>query len=132
MPKTSSRSRGQSAATDLELAGAVRSALTGVKAISEVKMFGGIGFMLNGNLLVGASKRGLLVRVGKERQSQALAQPGARQMEMRGRLMDGYVYVYPPIAPNTVSGWVDLARAFVGILPPKRKAKRKPAKQKMK
>jgi len=132
MPKTSSRPRGQSAATDLELAGAVRSALTGVKAISEVKMFGGIGFMLNGNLLVGASKRGLLVRVGKERQSQALAQPGARQMEMRGRLMDGYVYVYPPIAPNTVSGWVDLARAFVGTLPPKRKAKRKPAKQKMK
>jgi len=132
MPKTSSRSRGQSAATDLELAGAVRSALTGVKAISEVKMFGGIGFMLNGNLLVGASKRGLLVRVGKERQSQALAQPGARQMEMRGRLMDGYVYVDPPIAPNTVSGWVDLARAFVGTLPPKRKAKRKPAKQKMK
>jgi TfoX-like protein len=132
MPKNSSRSRGQSAATDLELAGAVRSALAGVKAISEVKMFGGIGFMLNGNLLVGASKRGLLLRVGKERQSQALAQPGTRQMEMRGRLMDGYVYVDPPIAPNTVRGWVDLARAFVGTLPPKRKAKRKPAKQKMK
>jgi len=55
-------------------------------------MFGGIGFMLNGNLLVGASKRGLLLRVGKDRQSQALAKPGTRQMEMRGRLMDGYIY----------------------------------------
>ena len=132
MLRTSSRSRGQSSATDLELAGAVRSALTGVKAISEVKMFGGIGFMLNGNLLVGASNRGLLLRVGKERQSQALAQPGTRQMEMRGRLMDGYVYVDPPIAPNTVRQWVDLARAFVETLPPKRKAKQEPAKQKRK
>ena len=132
MPRTSSRSGGQSAATDLELAGAVRSALTGVKAISEVKMFGGVGFMLNGNLLVGASKRGLLLRVGKERQSHALAQPGTRQMEMRGRLMDGYVYVDPPVAPNTVRQWVDLARAFVGTLPPKSKAKREPAKQKRK
>ena len=95
-------------------------------------MFGVIGFMLNGNLLVGASKRGLLLRLGKERQSQALAKPGTRQIEMRGRLMDGYVYVDPPIAPDTVRGWVDMARAFVGTLPPKMKAKQAPAKQKRK
>ena len=131
MPKTASRSRGP-VATDLDLAGAVRSALTGVKGVSEVKMFGGIGFMLNGNLLVGASKRGLLLRVGKERQSQALAKSGTRQMEMRDRLMDGYVYVDPPIAPDTVRGWVDMARAFVGTLPPKRNARRVPAKQRRK
>jgi hypothetical protein len=53
-------------------------------------------------------------------------------MEMHGRVKDGYVYVDPSIAPNTVRGWVDLARAFVGTLPPKRKAKREPAKQKKK
>jgi hypothetical protein len=132
MAKTSSRARGQSVATDLDLAGAVRSALSGVKAVSEVNMFGGVGFMLNGNLLVGASKRGLLLRVGHDRQSDALARPGTRQMEMRGRVMDGYVYVDPPIAPDTVRGWVDMARAFVGTLPPKRKAKRVPAKHKRK
>jgi TfoX/Sxy family transcriptional regulator of competence genes len=130
MPKTLSRSHRESVADDLELAGAVRSALTGVKAVTEVKMFGGIGFMLHGNLLVGASKRGLLLRVGKERQSQALDKSGTRPMEMRGRLMEGYVYVDPPIAPDTVRGWVEMARAFVGTLPPKRKAKRRPAKQK--
>lgn len=130
MPKTLSRSHRESVAADLELAGAVRSALTGVKAVTEVKMFGGIGFMLQGNLLVGASKRGLLVRVGKERQSQALAKPGARPMEMRGRLMEGYVYVDPPIAPDTVREWVEMARAFVGTLPLKRKAKQRAAKQK--
>jgi hypothetical protein len=130
MPKSSPRSRANSAAPDPELAVAVRSALTRVKAVKEVKMFGGIGFMLNGNLLVGASKRGLLLRVGKELQSQALARPGTRRMEMRGRVMEGYVYVDPPVAPGTVREWVDMARAFVGTLPPKTKAKRQPAKKK--
>jgi hypothetical protein len=52
--------------------------------------------MLNGNLVAGASKRGLLLRVGKEGQAEALRLPGARPMEMRGRTMDGYVYVDPP------------------------------------
>ena len=95
-------------------------------------MFGGVGFMLNGNLLVGASKRGLLLRVGKDRQSQALAKPGSRQMEMRGRPMDGYIYVDPPIELGAVRGWVEMAMAFVRTLPPKAKAKRRPAAQKSK
>ena len=97
-------------------------------------MFGGIGFMLNGNLLVGASKRGLLLRVGKDRQSQALAKPGTRQMEMRGRPMDGYIYVDPPIRLDAVRGWVEMAIAFVRTLPPKTKTKVKqgPTKQKRK
>ena len=107
------------------MADAVRAALAGVKPVAEVKMFGGIGFMLNGNLLVGASKRGLLLRVGKDRQSLALARPGTRQMKMRGRAMDGYVYVDPPIEPGAVRGWVDMATAFVRTLPPKAKAKAK-------
>ena len=95
-------------------------------------MFGGIGFMLSGNLLVGASKRGLLVRVGKDRQGQALAKPGTRQMEMRGRPMDGYIYLDPPIELDAVRAWVDMAIAFVRTLPPKTKAKRQPTKQKRK
>ena len=82
---------------------ALGAALRGVTAITEVKMFGGVGFMLNGNLLVGASKRGLLLRVGKDAQSQALAVPGARLMEMRGRAMEGYVYVDPPVASYAAS-----------------------------
>jgi TfoX/Sxy family transcriptional regulator of competence genes len=117
---------------DLELAGAVSSALSGVAGVTEVKMFGGIGFMLNGNLLVGASKRGLLLRVGKDRQSLALAQPSTRPMKMRGRVMEGYVYVDPPVAPHAVREWVEMARAFVRTLPPKTKARRKTAKHKMK
>ena len=95
-------------------------------------MFGGVGFMLNRNLLVGASKRGLLLRVGKDRQSQALAQPSTRPMEMRGRVMQGYVYVDPPVAPSAVRRWVKMASAFVETLPSKTNAKRQRPKQKRK
>jgi TfoX/Sxy family transcriptional regulator of competence genes len=103
-----------------DLAVSVRNALARARSVSEVKMFGGIGFMLNGNLLVGASSRGLLVRVGKERQAQALAQPGARPMVMRGRAMEGYITIDPPALDDAaVLKWIELARSFVRTLPPK-------------
>jgi TfoX/Sxy family transcriptional regulator of competence genes len=108
--------------TGNDLADVVRKALTdlGAQKIREVKMFGGIGFMLNGNLLVGASGRGLLVRVGKDAQPEALKRRGARPMVMRGRTMEGYVYVDPPeLATRTVKTWVDLSIRFVRTLPAK-------------
>ena len=105
---------------DEDLAARVRAALSRARTIREVKMFGGIGFMLNGNLLAAASKRGLLLRVGKDRQPDALAQQGARPMVMRGRTMEGYIYVDPP-APHdqALRKWLQLAIAFVKTLPPK-------------
>ena len=83
-------------ADDQELAADVRAALAGTGDIREVRMFGGIGFMLNGNMVAAASRRGLLLRVGKDRQAEALVHPGARAMVMRGRMMEGYIYVDPP------------------------------------
>jgi hypothetical protein len=68
-------------AFDQDLVASVRTALTDAGVVREVKMFDGIGFMLNGNLIAAASKRGLLVRLGKDRQGDALAQPGARACE---------------------------------------------------
>ncbi len=104
-----------------DLAARVRAALTGAGAVREVRMFGGIGFMLNGNLIAGASQRGLLLRVGKDRQAQALGRPGARPMLMRGRAMQGYVYVDPPaLNERTVRSWLRLALPYVQTLPPKR------------
>jgi len=82
--------------TDQQLAESVRTALAGAGTVREVKMFGGIGFMLRGNLVAAASKRGLLVRVGRECQGDALARAGARPMVMRGRTMEDYIYVDPP------------------------------------
>jgi TfoX/Sxy family transcriptional regulator of competence genes len=105
-----------------DLAAAVRAAVADHSAVKEVKMFGGIGFMLNGNLLVGASHRGLLVRLGKDRAVDALKKPGARPMIMRGRTMEDYVYVDPPaLNARSVKSWVRLAVSFVSALPPKRK-----------
>jgi TfoX/Sxy family transcriptional regulator of competence genes len=106
--------------SDQYLAAGVRAALSGAGAIREVKMFGGIGFMLNGHMVAAVSKRGLLLRVGKDRQSDALAQPGARPMVMRGRTMEGYVYVDPPaISDQVLQTGIRLAVAFVKTLPSK-------------
>ena len=88
--------------------------------MSEVKMFGGTGFMLNGNLVAAVSKRSLYLRVGKDRHRDALAWPGARPMEMRGRTMEGYVYIDPPVPTNhALKTWLDDAVAFVKTLPVK-------------
>jgi TfoX/Sxy family transcriptional regulator of competence genes len=104
------------------IAATVRAALADV-AVREVKMFGGVGFMLNGNMLVATSKRGLLARVGKDAHAAALARPGARTMEMRGRVMQGYIFVDPSaLSEASVASWLRLARAFVDTLPPKSEA----------
>jgi TfoX/Sxy family transcriptional regulator of competence genes len=105
---------------DEDLAERMRVALAGTGAVREVRMFGGLCFMLNGNMVAGTSKRGLLVRVGKEQQSDALSRPGAKRMEMTGRPMEGYVFVDPPPADDrSLQDWLALAVAFVKTLPPK-------------
>ncbi len=120
-------------ADDPELDANVRAALAGAGDIHEVRMFGGIGFMLNGNLVAAASRRGLLLRVGKDRQSDALAQSGARPMVMRGRTMEGYVYVDPPnLNKHAVQNWLSLAIAYVTTLPPKARGKTKHRTEKQK
>jgi TfoX/Sxy family transcriptional regulator of competence genes len=116
---------------DQGLAANVRAALAGTGDIREVKMFGGIGFMLNGNLVAAASRRGLLLRVGKDRQAEALAQSGAQPMVMRGRTMEGYIYVDPPaLSKQAMQNWLRLAVAYVQTLPPKAKGKTKQRKGK--
>jgi hypothetical protein len=106
-------------ATD-DLITSLRTALAGKESIGEVRMFGGIAFMLNGNMIAAASKRGLLVRVGRERMPDALTRPGARPMEMNGRVMADYVHVDPPpLTGGALQEWLRLALAFVETLPPK-------------
>jgi hypothetical protein len=117
-------------AFDEKLAERMRAALAGAGIVREVRMFGGLCFMLNGNMVAGASKRGLLVRVGKDRQRDALARPGARPMEMTGRRMEGYVFVDPPPPDEAaLAEWLALAVAFVSTLPakdrPSKKAQRR-------
>jgi hypothetical protein len=98
----------------------LRRALAG-RRFREQTMFGGVCFMMNGNMLVGASKRGLLVRVGKDAHDAALEVPHARPMEMGGRQMQGYVFVAPEgVATEAdLAMWLDRALAYVETLPAK-------------
>ena len=109
-----------------DLADRVRSTLATVP-LTEQKMFGGICFMLNGNMLVGASPRGLMVRVGKDAHARAVSRPHAKPMEQGGRSMVGYIVVGNEgvARDKDLKAWLDLAVAHVSTLPPKEK---KPAK----
>jgi TfoX/Sxy family transcriptional regulator of competence genes len=121
-------------AADQDLAERVRVTLADAGAIREVRMFGGIGYLLNGNMVAASSKRGLLIRVGKERHHDALTRPGARVMEMKGRPMEGYIFVDPAVLDDrALRDWLKLALAFVRTLPPKpsgQKSKQAKGKQK--
>src|SRR6516164_6684507 len=98
---------------DERLAAKTRAALGRMDGVREVRMFGGIGFMLNGNLLAGVSTRGLLLRVGEERQREALSRPGIRPMVMRGRTMKDYVYIDPAsLDDGAIRAWLKSAVVF--------------------
>lgn len=116
------------------LAERVRQLIAG-PGVGEKRMFGGICFLIDGNMAVGASlKRGLLLRVGKDGYGAALLRPGTRPMEMRGRPVEGYLYVDPAgLDDAAFAGWIAEAVGHVRTLPPKvekparRRAKRKDA-----
>jgi hypothetical protein len=84
-------------------------------------MFGGVGFLLNGNLLVGVSKDSLLARLGPEQSEDALKEPHVSEFDITGRAMKGWVLVAPEAveADDELSGWVQRAVKFVGKLPAK-------------
>lgn len=92
------------------------------KGLVEKKMFGGLGFMLNGNMLVGTTAKGaLLVRIDPEKAAEALQRPGATAMHMGPRVMTGFIAVDPASLPDTaaIKGWIAYAAKYVKTLPPK-------------
>ena len=103
------------------LADRVRRQLKGRQGVSEKRMFGGVCFLLRGNMLCGTSKGRLMVRVGKDQDSAALARPGARPMNFTGKAMKGFVWVDAKGYSGAALGrWIDLAENYVGGLPPKK------------
>ncbi len=89
--------------------------------ISERRMFGGLCLMLNGNMLCGVHKGGLMYRVGKARAEAALRLEGAQPMAFTGRVMGGMIALSEEDLPRdaTRRGLLRLALAFVNALPPK-------------
>jgi len=88
---------------------------------SEKKMFGGVGFLLNGNMCVGIWKTSLIVRVGPAAYASALAQPHVREFDITGRPMAGWVLVEAEGLDDEAAlrGWIARALEFVGSLPAK-------------
>ena len=108
-------------AYDEELAERIRRALAGRQGVSEKKMFGGIAFMLRGNMCCGIVGDELMVRVGPGRFQEALAEPHARPMDFTGRPMRGMVYVTPEgcRTDEALKRWVEQGLNFAASLPPK-------------
>src|SRR5574341_53571 len=80
-------------AYDEGLAQRIREAVREIPGLSEKKMFGGIGFMVHGNMACGVQGDELMVRVGPERHQEALARPHTREFDLTGRPMQGWVMV---------------------------------------
>lgn len=100
-----------------------RGAVVRTMAVREMKMFGGLAFMLNDHMLCGVQKDMLMARVGPDEYARSLRRPFVREMDFTGRPMKGYVYVMPEgiKSEDDLRGWVDLCAEFVMTLPPKRK-----------
>ena len=108
-------------AYDEDLANRIRELLADEQAVTEKRMFGGLAFLVHGNMCVAASHTGgLLARVDPA-DGEALARPHAAPMEMRGRTMDGWISVAPEGVATAadLESWVARSRAYVGTLPPK-------------
>jgi len=106
-----------------ELAERIRQGLARKKGIEEKRMFGGIGFLLNGNMLVGVWKESLIVRLGPEEGGEALKEPHVKEFDITGRPMKGWVLVAPQGVEDDeqLRGWVRRGVKFVGKLPAKEK-----------
>jgi TfoX/Sxy family transcriptional regulator of competence genes len=105
------------------LAERIRQRLARRKNVEERKMFGGVGFLLNGNLLVGVWKDSLCVRLGPDQAEEALLEPHVEEFDITGRPMKGWVLVEPKRieGDDQLAGWIQRAMKFVGTLPAKEK-----------
>ena len=108
-------------AYDEGMAELLREALAEEPTLTEKKMFGGLCFMVGGNMLCGVHKGGGMFRVGPEQFASALAVEGARPMDFTGRAMKGFVAIgYEDLGDDDARATLlDLARTFVASLPAK-------------
>jgi TfoX/Sxy family transcriptional regulator of competence genes len=103
------------------LAARIRQRLARRKNVEERKMFGGVGFLLNGNLLVGVWKDSLSVRLGPDEGDEALKEPHVKEFDITGRPMKGWVLVEPKgvEGDDHLSSWIVRSVKFVSKLPAK-------------
>lgn len=106
---------------DAALAERVRPLLSRRKGFSEKKMFGGVGFLLNGNMCCGVLRQDLILRLGEEAGDDALGEYDVRPFDITGRAMKGWVMVGPAgsAEDDDLKRWVRAAAKFAAALPAK-------------
>ena len=108
-------------AFDESLAARIGDALIRKKGVTDKKMFGSVGYLLNGNMLVGVWKDSLIVRVGPEEYEEALLEPHVREFDITGKPMNGWIMVEPEgiEEDSELMTWIEKATKFVETLPAK-------------
>ena len=108
-------------AFDGDLAARIRERLDRRRGVEEKRMFGGVGFLLGGNVLVWVWKDSLVARLGPEEGAAALLEPHVRPFDITGTPMTGWVVVAPEGIgeDDQLADWIDRAAAFVETLPAK-------------
>ena|SRR5437764_143435 len=103
------------------LAERIRQSLARKRGVEERKMFGGLCFLLHGNLLVGVWKDSLIARLGPDEGEVALREPHVRAFDITGRPMRNWVLVEPEGVEDDdqLKGWIERATKFVRTLPKK-------------
>ncbi len=104
-----------------DLAQRVQEILSGQPGFVEKKMFGGIGYILYGNMACGVNKDNLIVRVGPKHYEEAMGRPYTSVFDITGKVMKGWVVVGPEgcQTDNTLKAWVQQGANFALSLPPK-------------
>jgi hypothetical protein len=113
-------------AYDEELANRIRELIADEPGLTEMRMFGGLAFLIGGHMSVSASGRGgLLLRIDPEQTDALAAKPNAGRFEMRGRQMDGWLRVDPEgiRTKAQLERWVRRGVSYARSLPPKSKSK---------
>jgi len=110
---------------DERLAERVRKALSGREDLAERRMFGGVAFLVRGNMCCGVTKDLLVLRLGSHGAELALGKAHIREMDFTGKPMKGMVYIEPEGVRTEpkLQAWLEQAVRFAGTLPKKRTAK---------
>ena len=107
-------------AYNLKLAERIRAELEGIPVV-EKKMFGGVGFLVHGNMACGVHKEDLIVRIDPTKQEKLLKRPSAKVFDITGKPMKGWLMVEPDghKTKKQLSAWVKEGVEFALTLPPK-------------
>ncbi len=115
------KERNPSLPFDESLAERVRGVLSRRKNLQEKKMFGGLGFLLKGNMYCGVWKEFLILRLGLDQAEQALLEPHVKPFDITGKAMKGWVMIEPEGVKEEakLKDWLEKTHKFVNTLPAK-------------